>query len=140
MVAATGPLDVEGVWETANGKAHVEIEVTETGPRGVIVWYEDHEEHQAGLSAMGPEEREENRVLGMVLLEGFERGEEAERWRKGTIFDPTSGKSYRSSIYRAGDILEVEGCLGIFCRTQEWVLVPPGEVVRLEPVTGDGAR
>ncbi|MEE4212796.1 MAG: DUF2147 domain-containing protein [Parvularcula sp.] len=137
VVAQLAPLDVEGVWQTANGKAHVEVTVSEdTGPRGVIIWYDEHEKHEADLKAMTPEEREEKRVLGLVLLEGFERGDDAEKWRKGTIFDPTSGKTYRSAIFRQdASVLAVEGCLGLFCRTQEWSLVPENEVVRLAPVT-----
>jgi uncharacterized protein (DUF2147 family) len=58
------------------------------------------------------------RLLGLPILSGF--AEEADRWR-GRIYDPKSGKSYRSVIRRKGpNVLEVKGCLGPFCQTQVW--------------------
>ncbi|MBO6527475.1 DUF2147 domain-containing protein, partial [Erythrobacter sp.] len=58
------------------------------------------------------------KLLGMPILTGFT--EEADLWR-GTIYDPKSGKTYRSVIRRKGaDRLEVKGCIGPFCQTQVW--------------------
>lgn len=58
------------------------------------------------------------KLLGMPILTGF--SEEADLWR-GTIYDPKSGKTYRSVIRRKGaNRLEVKGCLGPFCQTQVW--------------------
>ncbi len=58
------------------------------------------------------------RLLGLPILSGF--AEEADQWR-GRIYDPKSGKSYRSVIRRKGpNVLEVKGCLGPFCQTQVW--------------------
>lgn len=59
------------------------------------------------------------RLLGLPILSGF--AEEADQWR-GRIYDPKSGKSYRSVIRRKGpNVLEVKGCLGPFCQTQVWM-------------------
>lgn len=58
------------------------------------------------------------KLLGMAILTGF--SEERDMWR-GTIYDPKSGKTYRSVIRRKGaNRLEVKGCLGPFCQTQVW--------------------
>ena len=58
------------------------------------------------------------KLLGMPILTGLT--EEADLWR-GTIYDPKSGKTYRSVIRRKGaDRLEVKGCIGPFCQTQVW--------------------
>lgn len=58
------------------------------------------------------------KLLGMPVLTGFT--EESDQWR-GTIYDPKSGKTYRSIIKRKGaTMLEVKGCIGPFCQTQVW--------------------
>lgn len=58
------------------------------------------------------------RVLGMPILTGFKP--DGNVWR-GTIYDPKSGKSYRSVLKRTGpERIEVKGCVGPFCQTQIW--------------------
>lgn len=58
------------------------------------------------------------RLLGMPVLSQFR--EETDLWR-GQIYDPKSGKSYRSVVRRTGpDTLEVKGCIGPFCQAQVW--------------------
>ncbi|MDG5751845.1 DUF2147 domain-containing protein [Qipengyuania sp. XHP0211] len=58
------------------------------------------------------------KLLGMPVLTGF--AEDGDEWR-GTIYDPKSGKTYRSILQRKGsNQLTVKGCLGPFCQTQTW--------------------
>ena len=58
------------------------------------------------------------KLLGMPVLSGF--SEDDDLWR-GQIYDPKSGKTYRSIIRRKGaNLLEVKGCIGPFCQTQVW--------------------
>lgn len=46
--------------------------------------------------------------------------QDSDLWR-GQIYDPKSGKSYRSVVRRKGpNLLEVKGCIGPFCQTQVW--------------------
>ena len=60
----------------------------------------------------------QRKLLGMPVLTGF--SEDAELWR-GQIYDPKSGKTYRSVIRRKdANRLEVKGCIGPFCQTQVW--------------------
>jgi len=57
-------------------------------------------------------------ILGMNVLTGFtEKGNE---W-KGQIYDPKSGKTYRSVVYKgkSGNLV-VKGCIGPFCQAQNW--------------------
>jgi uncharacterized protein (DUF2147 family) len=57
-------------------------------------------------------------VLGMAVLTGF--ADAGKDWR-GRIYDPRSGKSYKSILRRdANGTLKVQGCWGPFCRTQNW--------------------
>lgn len=58
------------------------------------------------------------KLLGMPILTSFVS--DGDLWR-GRIYDPKSGKSYRSIIRRKGNnVLEVKGCIGPFCQTQLW--------------------
>lgn len=60
----------------------------------------------------------QRRLLGLPILSGFIADRDI--WR-GRIYDPKSGKSYRSVIRRKGEnLLEVKGCIGPFCQTQIW--------------------
>ncbi len=38
----------------------------------------------------------------------------------GTIWDPGSGKTYKSKMQLQGDVLNVSGCVAVFCKTQKW--------------------
>lgn len=38
----------------------------------------------------------------------------------GTIWDPGSGKTYRSKMTLRGTTLKVSGCVAVFCKTQTW--------------------
>lgn len=38
----------------------------------------------------------------------------------GTIWDPGSGKTYKSKMTLSGNALAVSGCVTIICRTQNW--------------------
>jgi len=66
-----------------------------------------------------PEARLRTRkLLGLPILTQFR--EDDDLWR-GRIYDPNSGRSYRSVIRRKGaNTIEVRGCIGPFCQAQTW--------------------
>ncbi len=57
-------------------------------------------------------------LLGLNILTGFK--EAGDQW-KGQIYDPKSGKTYRSVVYKgkSGNLV-VKGCIGPFCKAQTW--------------------
>jgi uncharacterized protein (DUF2147 family) len=57
-------------------------------------------------------------LLGMNILTGFKAA--GNEW-KGQIYDPKSGKTYRSVVYKgkSGNLV-VKGCIGPFCQAQTW--------------------
>ena len=57
-------------------------------------------------------------LLGMNILTGFKPA--GNEW-KGQIYDPKSGKTYRSIVYKgkSGNLV-VKGCIGPFCQAQTW--------------------
>lgn len=111
---------VEGKWMTAEGDAVITIgdcgerlcgRITKflvTPPQGA---------DQRDVNNRNPKLRS-RKLLGMPVLTGFT--EDGDEWR-GEIYDPKSGKTYRSIIRRKNAAtLEVKGCLGPFCQTQTW--------------------
>lgn len=131
MEAALTPLNVTGVWYTEGQQSQVEI--TEDGDSvvGRIIWYDGWEDGIV-LDTNNPDEALQDRdLLGMPILAGFRQGNE--KWRRGEIYDPTEGKSYRSAIYRvSNDRLGVEGCVSVICRKMEWERVPDDQIIRGE--------
>ena len=62
--------------------------------------------------------KRDRKLLGMPVLTGFKL--DGGEW-KGRIYDPKSGRDYRSEITRANaSTLKVKGCWGPFCKTQTW--------------------
>ncbi|MBA4764407.1 MAG: DUF2147 domain-containing protein [Erythrobacter sp.] len=115
---------VEGKWMTAEGDAVITIgdcgerlcgRITKflvTPPQGA---------DQRDVNNRNPKLRS-RKLMGMPVLTGFT--EEGDEWR-GEIYDPKSGKTYRSIIRRKNaSTLEVKGCLGPFCQTQTWKRAP----------------
>jgi len=117
-LAAAEP--VAGAWVTASGDGVVEI-----GPCGTTVC--GRLARFLVVPPQGAGQRDVNnpnpalrsrKLLGLPILTGFKP--DGQVWR-GTIYDPKSGKSYRSVLKRtSGDRLEVKGCIGPFCQTQVW--------------------
>ncbi len=66
-----------------------------------------------------PDRSKRNRkLLGLPVLFNFQKNGDV--WR-GRIYDPKSGKDYRSVVRRkSANELEVKGCIGPFCQTQIW--------------------
>lgn len=58
------------------------------------------------------------KLLGTAVLTGFKR--DGEIWR-GRIYDPKTGRSYRSEVSLDGSSkLKVKGCFTFICQGQSW--------------------
>ena len=111
---------VAGLWRTADKDALVRIGDCGASVCGRVARF-------LVVPPQGPDQRDVNnpdpelrhrKLLGMAVLSDFR--EDGDLWR-GKIYDPKSGKSYRSVMRRLGaDRLEVKGCIGPFCQTQIW--------------------
>jgi uncharacterized protein (DUF2147 family) len=121
-VASAAPAPVTGRWLTTEGKALVEV-----GPCGALLCGRIVRVLKAPAAGPltdlnNPDPALRNRpIAGLVFLTGFRPDDD--RWR-GRIYDPESGRSYRSELIRAGSTLKVKGCIGPFCRTQLWTAAP----------------
>ena len=61
--------------------------------------------------------------LGRVMIEGMTRDGRA--YAGGTIWAPDDDETYRSemTLSESGEVLQVEGCVLVFCRGQDWTRV-----------------
>ena len=58
------------------------------------------------------------KLLGSAVLTGFTP--DGNKWR-GRIYDPKTGKSYRSEVsLRSANALKVKGCIAFICQGQDW--------------------
>lgn len=60
----------------------------------------------------------DRKIVGLNVLSGFKP--DGTEW-KGQIYDPKTGKTYRSIVYKGtSGTLVVKGCVGPFCQAQTW--------------------
>lgn len=66
------------------------------------------------------DDRKGKPILGMEIIRGLKK--EGDEFTGGTITDPKSGKTYKCTITKSGDKLNVRGYMGVsvFGRTQTW--------------------
>ena len=66
------------------------------------------------------DDRKGKPILGMEIIRGLSK--EKDEFTGGTITDPKTGKTYKCTITRSGDKLNVRGYLGLSLlgRTQVW--------------------
>ena len=128
-----------GVWATdpegEGGQAHIEIIVVDGKYSGKIVWLEeplyteedeDGDEGEPKVDKNNPDPALQSRpIMGLELMSGFQYDGKG-TWKKGTIYDPDNGKTYKSKV-RLGDNGEllVRGFIGfsMIGRTSLWTLV-----------------
>ncbi len=117
---ALGAEPITGRWVTEERDAIVEIGRCGSSTCGRIAQFlvpPPQGRDQRDINNPDPDLRK-RRLLGLPVLSRFR--EEDDLWR-GRIYDPKSGKDYRSVIRRTGpNRLEVKGCLGPFCQTHIW--------------------
>lgn len=116
--AHAAPAPVAGRWLTAEGKAIVEIAPCGAQVCGRIARVLKPRPGGPAVDANNPDASLRNRPIeGLTILSGFAPA--GDRW-KGRIYDPESGRTYRSELNVEGGTLKVKGCWGPFCRTQDW--------------------
>lgn len=118
--ADANPLDVYGQWRTDDGDAVVAISLCDgQAPCGTVVWI-NTETVEVNADRNNQDRALRDRPLvGLKMLWGFTH--ENTGWESGRVYDPDSGRTYRSAIRRLSESeLEMKGCLGFICRTQIW--------------------
>lgn len=113
---------VTGQWYTKGKRAVVTIAPCGKNLCGKITRFIEQPKNGVTTDVNNPDPALKNRkLLGLPILSGFVQ--DGRKWR-GKIYDPESGKTYRSILTpgKAGS-LSVEGCIAMFCQAQSWTEV-----------------
>ncbi len=123
-IALAGSHDVNGLWlaKSRYGDRDADVEIIDCGdgtPCGTIVWTDDNTS-DAELDTQNPDSTLRiHPILGLQIVWGYSKGDRG--WRRGRIYNPEDGKTFRSSMKLQEDgSLKVKGCLGPLCRTNYW--------------------
>lgn len=107
--AAAAPAPVTGRWLTPERDAMVEVAPCGAQLCGRIVRILRPNPNRPAVDRNNPDPAQRTRpIQGLTILSGFTPG--GDRW-KGRIYDPRSGRTYRSELTREGGTLKVKGLL-----------------------------
>ena len=118
-IARAAP-EVTGDWIVQDRSAVIAIQHCGSGLCGRIAKALLIKPNYPKLDVHNPNKALRNRpLIGLQILSGFTP--DADRWDGGTIYDPESGKSYKSILRLNSDgSLRVSGCVLVFCQSQRW--------------------
>lgn len=102
--------------ETGKEKSQIRIYKASNGKyEGEIVWLKEphYTDGKEKVDKNNPEDKLKSRkVMGMKLLKDFTYDSSENEWSGGSIYNPTSGKTYSSYMKMEGNKLQVRGYIG----------------------------
>ena len=124
LMSAFSYAQIEGKWKTIDdetGKAKSIVEVWKKADGkyyGKISQLLIKPEHANCIACK--DDRKNKPLVGMEIIRGLKK--EGDEFTGGSITDPKNGKSYKCTITRDGNKLNVRGYMGISIigRTQTW--------------------
>jgi uncharacterized protein (DUF2147 family) len=122
-----------GLWYAEGGAAEVQIVPCSNALCGKVVWLHSPlgEDGCELRDDKNPDLNVRNRtIVGLEVLSGLKKADEGSVWTGGTIYDPTSGRTYSCNARMEGDDrLFLRGYFGIqlLGRTTTWTRVGTGE-------------
>lgn len=132
---AFGAATPEGRWYAEGGAAQVAINRCGQAICGTVVWLRSpFDENGCVLRDLrNPDVNLRGRpVEGLEVFRGLEQSsDDPNQWTGGTIYDPTSGRTYSCRLTMDGDRLHLRGYLGVplIGRTATWIRVGAEEHV-----------
>jgi uncharacterized protein (DUF2147 family) len=111
---------VTGNWIIADRSAVITVDHCGAGLCGRISKALIHKPNYPQTDVHNPNPALRSRpLIGLQILSGFRARED--KWDQGIIYDPESGKSYKSIVRLNPDgSLRVSGCVLFFCQSQRW--------------------
>ncbi len=112
---------IEGTYLTEDKSTHVRIYLEKNKLYGKIVWTQDAVDASGrGLTdTENPDKSLRSRpIVGLVLIKDFILG--TNKWKNGTIYDPTTGKTYAGELTLTGNKLVVKGSYLLFSQSETW--------------------
>ena len=84
---------------------------------GQIVWMEfpNHPNGEPRKDVKNPDPSKRSQAnVGLIIMKGFTYNEAKDEWENGTVYNPASGKTYRSYMkLESGNKLKIRGFLGV---------------------------
>lgn len=128
--AAVADQRLDRTWVTEDKSAHVRFEPCGDHDCGRIVWLRepiDPQTHKPARDEFNSDPSKRNQpLLGLVIVTGLHQERDG-TWR-GTLYNPTDGRSYGGQIKLLGpDRLQLKGCAlaGLLCQSEIWHLATP---------------
>ncbi len=118
---------IKGVWVNEAKDAKVEIYKSGNKYSGKITWVKDMYEKDGKTikkDNKNPDEKLRNQsIVNLQILSGFTYDDN--EWTGGELYDPKSGKTYKSKMKLKGNTLEIRGYVGspMFGKTTTWTRV-----------------
>lgn len=111
-----------GTWLTEKGDAHIRISHCGQALCGTIVWIKDKIDPQTGkppVDSSNPDPRKrQRRIVGLRI---FAMTPDGHGYWKGNIYNSDDGQTYDAKLIpKAGNRLEVKGCVGLICGSETW--------------------
>jgi Delta7-sterol 5-desaturase len=123
--------DIRGEWATQGYSARVMIKPCASSPDqlcGTITWLWEPVDASGkpAKDAQNPDPaRRELPLVGLDMLTGFKPSSERQQWSGGQIYNPEDGRTYNASLrLLSSELLEVKGCVMVFCARQVWRRLP----------------
>jgi uncharacterized protein (DUF2147 family) len=119
-----------GLWRNLDdktGEAKAEIRIIETAGvlSGKIEKRLTADARSDDLCTECSDDRKDKPLLGLEIIRGAKKAQDAPVWEDGKILDPENGRNYtlKMTPIEGGKKLQVRGSFGPFGRTQTWVRV-----------------
>ncbi len=102
--------------ETGKEKSQIKVYKAANGKYvGEIVWLKEPKEANGTdkLDKNNPDDKlKKRKVIGLLILKDFTYDAAADEWSGGTIYNPSSGKTYNSYMKLEGNKMNVRGYIG----------------------------
>jgi len=102
--------------DTKKEKSQIQIYKNTNGKYyGKIVWLKEPDENgKPKLDKHNPDEKLQKRaIMGLEILKGFTYNKSDEEWSNGSIYNPSSGKTYNCYIkFESPTRLKIRGYIG----------------------------
>ncbi|KQM45929.1 DUF2147 domain-containing protein [Chryseobacterium sp. Leaf201] len=114
---------IEGKWKTIDDETKQAKSIVEIYKKGDKYYGKISQLLIKPASATCTECKDDRKgkpILGLEIIRGLKK--EGDEFTGGTITDPKSGKTYKCTITKSGDKLNVRGYVGVsmFGRSQTW--------------------
>lgn len=109
---------IDGRWITQGGQSVVTIAPCGRDHCGTITRVLKADRGTPTTDVNNPDPAFRSRaIIGLPILTEFVP--DGTRWR-GQIYDPRSGRTYKSFLEASGTTLKVTGCIAFLCQSQIW--------------------